>query len=748
MNTYKIIRYKPLKFTFNGKQKNLYDLTNINTITIGQGPRGLSGRGIASIVKTSAVVSPGVTEYTYTFTYTDLSTTVFTVLDASIACATSATASANSATSSANSATASANSATSASGSASTATTQAGIATTKASEASASASSASTSASTATTQAGIATTQATNASNSATSASGYASTATTQAGIATTQAGIATTQAGIATTKAGEASASASSASGSASSASTSASNASTSATNAHNSELAAAQSATDAANTVAPFTTHLTDTNNPHSVTKSQVGLGNVDNTSDVNKPISTATQTALNGKANNATTLSGYGITDAYTKTEVNTLAGNYYTKSAADTLLSGKANNATTLSGYGITDAYTKTEVNTLAGNYYTKSQVDTLAGGYYTKTEVDNRVLDDIHDVALSSPTSGQVLSYNGTNWANVTFSALPSQTGNSGKYLTTDGTNASWAVLNTALALSNDTIAVGETQTIPSGKQLVVDHLDVQGTLNVNGTLATVSGGYLSQTTMKTQAIAHTNGTVAMNIDTSGNVGIGTSSPTMGYNVFEKQLGIASAKYPAFTLQATEGTTNNKAYAIGLDGFGSNNTSLVFGMLSNSTGTGSYTERMRIDSSGRVTMPYQPAFHAYLNSVWSHPGGLQLIGGTWSASENVGSNYNTSTRRFTAPISGMYSFNCISATGGNVGTFNYLSSELWVNGIRRRIGGWDGGGSSYGQTSNSFIIYLNVGDYAEIGCESSKAFTMQGDSSAGSSCTQFSGFLIG
>lgn len=33
--------------------------------------------------------------------------------------------------------------------------------------------------------------------------------------------------------------------------------------------------------------------------ITKSMVGLSNVDNTSDVNKPVSTATQTALNGKA-----------------------------------------------------------------------------------------------------------------------------------------------------------------------------------------------------------------------------------------------------------------------------------------------------------------------------------------------------------------------------------------------------------------------------------------------------------------
>ena len=36
----------------------------------------------------------------------------------------------------------------------------------------------------------------------------------------------------------------------------------------------------------------------NPHGTTKSDVGLGNVDNTTDLNKPISTATQTALNDK------------------------------------------------------------------------------------------------------------------------------------------------------------------------------------------------------------------------------------------------------------------------------------------------------------------------------------------------------------------------------------------------------------------------------------------------------------------
>lgn len=46
-------------------------------------------------------------------------------------------------------------------------------------------------------------------------------------------------------------------------------------------------------------LTAHTGNTSNPHGVTKTQVGLGNVDNTSDANKPISTATQSALNLKA-----------------------------------------------------------------------------------------------------------------------------------------------------------------------------------------------------------------------------------------------------------------------------------------------------------------------------------------------------------------------------------------------------------------------------------------------------------------
>jgi len=59
-----------------------------------------------------------------------------------------------------------------------------------------------------------------------------------------------------------------------------------------------ATQTALDAKASTTDLTAHTTNVSNPHSVTKTQVGLSNVDNTSDLNKPISTATQTALNAK------------------------------------------------------------------------------------------------------------------------------------------------------------------------------------------------------------------------------------------------------------------------------------------------------------------------------------------------------------------------------------------------------------------------------------------------------------------
>lgn len=121
------------------------------------------------------------------------------------------------------------------------------------------------------------------------------------------------------------ASSSAASALSKASEAQTAAAAAQTSLTSAQASAQAAAASAQEAQNAVQTHNTnaqahsdirttlagkaeqtalsvHTADTDNPHAVSKTQVGLGNVDNTADMDKPVSTAAQAALDLKADSA--------------------------------------------------------------------------------------------------------------------------------------------------------------------------------------------------------------------------------------------------------------------------------------------------------------------------------------------------------------------------------------------------------------------------------------------------------------
>lgn len=81
-------------------------------------------------------------------------------------------------------------------------------------------------------------------------------------------------------------------------------------------------------------------------------------------------ATNENLAKKADKATTLEGYGITDAYTRDEADvkfaTVDQLQADVSATNEELAKKADKATTLAGYGITDAYTKAEVDTADAN----------------------------------------------------------------------------------------------------------------------------------------------------------------------------------------------------------------------------------------------------------------------------------------------------------------------------------------------------------------------------------------------
>ena len=135
----------------------------------------------------------------------------------------------------------------------------------------------------------------------------------------------------------------------------------------------------------------HIADKANPHQVTKEQVGLGDVDNTADIDKPVSNAVSSAIIT-----------ATTDMATKTYVN----------QKDNL---KADKATTLSGYGIVDAYTKdetcsrVEINSALTLKSDVAYVDGKDGDLTTLTTNDKtnlvKAVNEIHDV-----TKGVVALY--------------------------------------------------------------------------------------------------------------------------------------------------------------------------------------------------------------------------------------------------------------------------------------------------------------------------------------------------
>ena len=125
----------------------------------------------------------------------------------------------------------------------------------------------------------------------------------------------------------------------------------------------------------------HIARVDNPHVVTKAQVGLGNVENLAPADMPISSAGQAALNAKANK-TNADLLGVPKAPTAA-----VGTNSTQLAT-----------TAFVGAEIADkAYSKTQLNAgqLDNRYYTETELNNgmLDTRYFTETELLNGALDD-------------------------------------------------------------------------------------------------------------------------------------------------------------------------------------------------------------------------------------------------------------------------------------------------------------------------------------------------------------------
>jgi len=342
--------------------------------------------------------------------------------------AASATAAATSATSAAASATAAATSATSAAASATTAAASVASIATYASNALASQTAAATSATSAAASATAAATSATSAAASATTASNSASTATTQAAAASTSATSAAASATAAATSATSAAASVSAVATSAASALTSQTAAATSATSAAASQTAAATSASSAA----------------------------------------TSASSAATSASSAATTYDNFDDRYLGSKSTAPTVDND------GNTLLVGAIYWNDVLNNMYVWSGSTWVQIATTSV-YSAPTLGSTTIASATTYTNVDGLTIN-----STTIPTSKTLVATDSTQYV------VPSQSGQSGKYLTTDGTTSSWGTvagysaptLGTTVVTSGVTITTisGLTDVVLNGPGSVTDEL--------------------------------------------------------------------------------------------------------------------------------------------------------------------------------------------------------------------------------------------------------------------------------